>query len=1166
MAIGVLEQRTSPKNVDFLRTLYREAQGLLTLCVRKPAEHGIRVVGFYDVEETDRLVDDAMKFSGSAHVYHGLHPLRSKPSSGRGKKSDVLGAAFFAADIDAKDFIDDPAERERAKNLKDGYEWDPGLLKDSKSRALTGIREFPLAPSAIVDSGHGFYAYYQLSEFWRFSGPADVGRYEALNRRLHEALGGDSTHDVTRVLRVVGTVNVKPGCPMPCELVELDPEMRYGLDELQAVLVADRAKRETTSESVATRSEHVGESEGLRIVDKLRLPPHIRHMVITGDYGVATYPSRSERDMAIVHHLVENGLSDEEIHTVFESYPCGDKYREEGSNGSQYLDRTIRKARSGLGNKRALVIPPNFPPRSLGGNDLLVVTEGEAEAAAVCKAGLACVATTGFWEAAVARGRGGTCGGVVEWPEGLGQIATRGREFVLVYDSTIDQAHPAWVAYAALAELLYASGALTVRVLTVPAVMHAGKTTLCDYIRAKGIDWFLKLVDETPVWVPTGAGAKGWACERVSEAVERIDAARSPEAAYARETICALAALKIVNELEFARAKDTLAYKAKVSRRALNKAVEDEIKQIRDRQDAKPLYAVQRVCEVLPGAPVAQEARVPEGWSIVPEGVFRLTPGGAEKIAVAPLIMSERFVSMQDHTERVKLSCVRDGMWHEHTVDRAVIANTRRIVELANWGFPVTSSNDREVVDYLADYEATNIDYLGVSRVTTHLGWQGTGFGEGFLWGRKLIGGQGVVFQGADAGDEQIADGFHASGTYEEWVAAAKTVCSYPRVLFCLYAAFVPPMLPILNCPNFIVDLSGRTSRGKTTALRLVASVWGKPDEQAPDGAMASWDSTSVRIERALSVLQNLPLILDDTKRAKQDGLVAKTLYAAASGQGRGRGSKVGLDRTGHWRTVLFSSGEARAVSFTNDEGTRARTITLWGAPFGELSQEAGKALVDGLTAQIQLSYGHAGPRFLEWVINNREKSPEWREMYKERVQHFTRLMSGSRVSGRIASYLAAISLTAELAHKALALPWEFADPTEQVASDIAAELDDADMAAKALTVVYGWAQASRDTFISNIKASSSKQPGGGWAGRWDAGDDWQYIAFYPHALRRALADCGFDRESDYDAILAAWRDSGYLDIDRNSNKTAKSIWMGRDKGTARMIVIQRKAIDSLST
>ena len=1165
MAIGPLEEHTSTENFEFLRSLYREAQGLLTLCVRKPTEHGIKVVGYYSVEETDRLVDDAMKFSGSAHVYHALHPLRSKPASGRGKKSDVLGAAFFAADIDAKDFIDDPAERERANKQKDHYRWDSELLATAKSRALTSIREFPLAPSAIVDSGHGFYAYYQLSEFWCFSGPADVQRYEALNRRLHEALRGDSTYDVTRVLRVVGTLNIKPGCPAPCQLIELHPRVRYSPEEIQAALGVVCAEKASKPLWIPEASKHDNKDRRMPKVDELRLPDHIRAMVINGDYSPVKYPSRSEADMAVVHHLVRNNLSDEQIHAIFESYACGQKYREEGANGPQYLERTIRKVRASIAGGRCIVVPQNFPAKSVGGNDLLVFTEGAAEAADVCSAGLPCAATVGFLATLPTPGPGEAySAAVAELPEGLDQLNIRGRQFVLVYDSTVDQAHPAWPAYPALAELLYAHGAAGVKVLTLPAVKQGARTSLHEYIEANGVPSFLKLVDETFLWVPTGAGAKSWASEQITRAIERVAATGSSEPVFSRETICALAALKMTDELEFARAKDALYRRAQVSRRDLTKAVEAEIKRIRDQQTPKAGRVARRVRDAIPGAPVSDEARVPDGWRIAPDGIFRLSCDGAEKIAAAPVVISGRLVSVEDESERVTLACLRAGEWQEHVTDRAVIANARRVVDLATYGFPVNSTNDRDIVEYLAAYEAANLDHIPVSRVTRHLGWQGEGGRDGFLWGRNLIGGQGIAFQGADAGDEQIADGFHAAGSFDSWLEAVEGVHSFPRVLFCLYAAFVPPMVSILGCPGFIIDVSGRTSSGKTTLLRLVASVWGKPDEQAPDGAMATWDATAVRIERALSVLHSLPLVLDDTKRARQDRLVASTLYAVASGQGRGRGSKTGLSTTGSWQTVVFSSGEARAVSFTNDEGTRARTITLCGAPFAGLSQEAGKALVDGLTAQIQLNYGHAGPRFVEWVINNREKWPEWREMYRERVQHFTRLMSGSRVSGRVASYLAAVSVTAELVHKALQLQWEFTDPAEQVAPIVASEVEDGDMARNALVAVYGWAQANRDTFLSNVKASSSTQPVGGWAGRWDAGENWQYIAFYPHALKRALADCGFDREADYDAILAAWRDSGYLDTDTSGNKTAKTIWMGSGRGAARMIVIKREAIDDL--
>lgn len=1156
---------------EFYRALYENAGGFVSLCTRKPLPHqSMTVIGFYPTGDIDGLLQAAIAFSGAAHVYHGLHPLREVPRSGRGKKGDVLGVCFFAVDIDAKDFIDNPAERESARKKKDLYGWPPWLLEECKSRAIAKIAEFSLRPSAIVDSGHGCYAYFILKQFWEFKDRIDLQRFEQINRSLHIALGGDSTFDVTRVLRVVGTKNVKPGCPMPCRLVRFDPTIRYSIEDLEGALGVRSIREETSKALALTPARRESQDERPPNLGELQLPGRIRRMIESADCDRDRYPSRSERDLAITRHLVMNGLTDEEIRAVFESYACGDKYREEGSNGAQYLGRTINKARSAQVKERALVVPENFPLRSLGGSDLLVVTEDEAGAAEVCKAGLACIATKGFCEATTTSQYEPIpdTSGITELPAGSDQISIEGREFVLVYDSTIDQAHPAWPAYPALAELLYAHGASGVKVLTLPEVAPAGKTSLHDYVREKGAASFLELVEATPVWVPSGVGAKTWASERVSHAIAQMKVTKSADMAYDQETISALAALKMVDELEYTRAKNALNRTVKVSLRDLSKAVDREIEKTKERQAHRLVNLPKAVREVLPQVPVPAEARVPKGWHIAPEGVFRLLADGPELIAPSPIVISKRLVSMEDHTEKVVLSFRRDGKWLEVTTDRVVIADARRIVELANRGFPVTSGNAREVVAYLADFEAANMDYLAVSQVTHHLGWQGDECDKGFLWGPELIGGHGIVFQGADAGDDQLASGFHSAGTFDAWLGAVKEISCYPRALLCLYTSFVPPMLAILGCPNFVLDLCGRTSRGKTTLLRVAASVWGKPDEQATNGALGTWDSTQVWIERASSVLHSLPLILDDTKRARQDRRVASTLYAVASGRGRARGTRAGLGITGSWHTVLISSGEAPAVTFTDDEGTRARTITLWGSPFGELDESVGKALVDGLVGRIQFSYGHAGPRFVRWIIDHKDVWSEWRRLYGERVQRFARLMSGSAVSGRIASYLAAISVTGKLVHEALNLPWEFKDPAEQVVPDIAAEVDDADMAKRALRDVFAWAEAHETTFRGREQGSDSYAYVGsthrGWSGRWDSGDRWKFIAFYPHVLKQALSDCGFSPDTDYDAILRTWKDSGYLDTDAKGNRTFKATWMGKDERTTRMIVLKREAIDSV--
>ena len=81
--------------------------------------------------------------------------------------------------------------------------------------------------------------------------------------------------------------------------------------------------------------------------------------------------------------------------------------------------------------------------------------------------------------------------------------------------------------------------------------------------------------------------------------------------------------------------------------------------------------------------------------------------------------------------------------------------------------------------------------------------------------------------------------------------------------------ALAPPMLEILGASNFVLDFAGATSSGKTTTLRVAASCWGKPDERSDESAMHTWDVTRVFLERASTIISGMPLILDDTKRAK---------------------------------------------------------------------------------------------------------------------------------------------------------------------------------------------------------------------------------------------------------------------------------------------------------
>ncbi|MEJ7178037.1 DUF927 domain-containing protein, partial [Staphylococcus caprae] len=60
----------------------------------------------------------------------------------------------------------------------------------------------------------------------------------------------------------------------------------------------------------------------------------------------------------------------------------------------------------------------------------------------------------------------------------------------------------------------------------------------------------------------------------------------------------------------------------------------------------------------------------------------------------------------------------------------------------------------------------------------------------------------------------------------------------------------------------FIIDLSGASSRGKTTALKVASSVWGTSN------LIGEWNTTRVNIERKSAFLNSFPLLLDDSRKA----------------------------------------------------------------------------------------------------------------------------------------------------------------------------------------------------------------------------------------------------------------------------------------------------------
>ncbi|GMU24913.1 MAG: hypothetical protein AMXMBFR13_49840 [Phycisphaerae bacterium] len=578
-------------------------------------------------------------------------------------------------------------------------------------------------------------------------------------------------------------------------------------------------------------------------------------------------------------------------------------------------------------------------------------------------------------------------------------------------------------------------------------------------------------------------------------------------------------------------------------------------------EQASVLEGQMKVLDAIPNAPVSAEMVVPSNWALTERGIERRNAtrarGGEPEgpIAPTPVLITGRYRDRGDGSESLELCYPRDGQWKRIQVKREIVASTGKIVALAADGLPVTSSTAKAQVEYLAAFEAANIDLLPPTVVSNQFGWHG----PSFLIGSQCVQTEHrstnpVIFRGNDVGEDRLVAAYRPAGSLDQWVEAIQQLVEYPRAMFFLYAGFAAPLLKIIDGPNFLVESWCQTSTGKTTLLRIAASAWGNPDERRSDSILQSFGATRVHLERMAATNNDLPLFIDETQRG--DPKVMLTMvYELAHGRGRGRGSLEGTRTTQTFRSVALLTGEQPITAFRVAGGTNARVLEIPGLPFGKTDEQTAK-LVHHVNHVICDNYGHAGERFLKFLVERQSQWSHYRAAYRKMVSQYGDQAGSNSVMSRMGCYFAAVRLAAQLAHEALDLPWACADPIAALWEELAAGASEADKPKEALAYVYSWAQANRSSFIDGSGPNPAMGPYEGWAGRWDSCEEWEWVAFYTHRLKELLEKANYNPQ----AALSAWRDRGWLDCDKDGRRYEKKVTVNGEK--PRMYVLKRSALE----
>ena len=341
-------------------------------------------------------------------------------------------------------------------------------------------------------------------------------------------------------------------------------------------------------------------------------------------------------------------------------------------------------------------------------------------------------------------------------------------------------------------------------------------------------------------------------------------------------------------------------------------------------------------------------------WIAREDGIYVQNTGTMDVVACYhPILPIERLKNLETGEEQLKIAFKRNGRWEEIIVPKTMVTSANKIVALSGRGIAVTSENARLLVRYLSDVENANSESIAVQYSSSKLGW---------IKGDFIPYDTDIIFDG-DSRFKQIFESIQEHGSRDRWYDHVRELRASGRIeiKFMLAASFASVLLSILGGLPFFVDLWGETEGGKTVSLMLACSVWANPDESSYIG---DFKSTDVALEARADVLNNLPMMLDDTSKtsARIRDNFEGVVYDLCSGKGKSRSDKeIGIRRENRWRNVILTNGERPLMSYVSQGGAINRILEL----------ECGERVYQNpqLTADIlKKHYGFAGKDFVEVV------------------------------------------------------------------------------------------------------------------------------------------------------------------------------------------------------
>lgn len=231
-------------------------------------------------------------------------------------------------------------------------------------------------------------------------------------------------------------------------------------------------------------------------------------------------------------------------------------------------------------------------------------------------------------------------------------------------------------------------------------------------------------------------------------------------------------------------------------------------------------------------------------------------------------------------------------------------------------------------------------------------------------------------------------DSMHPAGTLDQWKDNVASFASENLVLiFAMCVALAGPLLRFIGLASIAIHLYGLSSRGKTTAASVAASIHGNGGDPGNPSAITfarNWNITANALDGIANAHNDAAAIFDEIGRYSGNDF-DRVVYNLTSGTGKAAmNSARALQACLRWTCSILSTGEI-STSQKIQEGGKAvkgghktRFLDVYVSEI--ISDSHGlepAAYADQIKHNCATYYGTAGPAFIERIIEQRQQSED---------------------------------------------------------------------------------------------------------------------------------------------------------------------------------------------